>query len=86
VFEAAGAAACLITDYWEGIELFLEPEREVLVADSGEAVADLLGSLSAERAARIGRAARERVLREHTYAHRAAQLQDALFAQGLVIA
>jgi spore maturation protein CgeB len=30
VFEAAGAGACLITDYWEGIEQFLEPEREVL--------------------------------------------------------
>ena len=25
VFEAAGAGACLITDAWEGIELFLEP-------------------------------------------------------------
>ena len=25
VFEAAGAAACIITDAWEGIELFLEP-------------------------------------------------------------
>ncbi len=32
VFEAAGAGACLITDAWEGIELFLEPDREVLVA------------------------------------------------------
>ena len=32
VFEAAGAGACLITDAWEGIEMFLEPEREVLVA------------------------------------------------------
>ncbi len=25
VFEAAGAGACLITDAWAGIELFLEP-------------------------------------------------------------
>ena len=32
VFEAAGAGACLITDAWEGIELFLEPGEEVLVA------------------------------------------------------
>ena len=32
IFEAAGAAACLITDAWEGIETFLTPEREVLVA------------------------------------------------------
>ena len=39
VFEAAGAGACLITDDWEGIELFLEPGREVLVARDGEEVA-----------------------------------------------
>ncbi|HEX2165203.1 MAG TPA: glycosyltransferase, partial [Thermoanaerobaculia bacterium] len=35
VFEAAGAAACLITDPFEGIERFLEPDREVLVAGGG---------------------------------------------------
>ncbi len=39
VFEAAGAAACLITDAWEGIELFLEPGEEVLVARDGDEVA-----------------------------------------------
>ncbi len=39
VFEAAGAAACLITDAWEGIESFLEPGEEVLVAHSGNEVA-----------------------------------------------
>src|SRR5947199_271703 len=32
VFEAAGAGACLITDAWEGIEEFLDPDSEVLVA------------------------------------------------------
>jgi spore maturation protein CgeB len=35
VFEAAGAGACLVTDHWEGIELFLEPDREILVARTG---------------------------------------------------
>ena len=35
VFEAAGAGACLITDAWEGIELFLRPGEEVLVARDG---------------------------------------------------
>ncbi|MBV9612615.1 MAG: glycosyltransferase, partial [Acidobacteriaceae bacterium] len=34
VFEAAGAGACLITDAWEGIDAFLEPGREVLIAHS----------------------------------------------------
>jgi spore maturation protein CgeB len=78
VFEAAGAAACLITDAWEGIELFLEPGTEVLVAESGEAVAEHVRGLDAARARQIGRAAYERVLAEHTYAHRAAQVEALL--------
>ncbi|MGR3755750.1 MAG: CgeB family protein [Tranquillimonas sp.] len=77
VFEAAGAGACLITDDWEGIELFLEPGREVLVARDGRDVAEHLGRDAAE-ASEIGRRARDRVLRDHTYAARAAQA-DALF-------
>ncbi len=71
VFEAAGAGACVITDAWEGIELFLEPEREVLVARDGRDVADHLACLSPERARAIGGAARARILASHTYAQRA---------------
>jgi spore maturation protein CgeB len=78
VFEAAGAGACLITDAWQGIDLFLEPGTEVLVAADGEEVASLVDSLDRERAAAIGAAARARVLREHTYAERAAQVDDLL--------
>jgi spore maturation protein CgeB len=74
LFEAAGAGACLITDAWEGIEMFLEPGREVLVAADGDQVAALVELLDPERAATIGRAARKRICAEHTYAHRAAQL------------
>ncbi|MBW4561502.1 MAG: glycosyltransferase [Mojavia pulchra JT2-VF2] len=80
VFEAAGAGACLITDKWEGIEQFLEPEKEILVAQNGEEVAEKLRSLSPEHARSIGTAARQRVLAEHTYAHRAAQLEVLLGA------
>jgi spore maturation protein CgeB len=78
VFEAAGAAACLITDTWAGIEGFLEPGREVLLAASGAEVAAHLDALDARRAAAIGRAAFRRVLAHHTYAHRAAQLEGVL--------
>ena len=81
VFETAGAAACLISDDWVGIDMFLEPGREVLLAADGEAVAEHLTALTAERAARIGAAARKRVLAEHTYAHRAAQVERVLDAQ-----
>ena len=77
VFEAAGAGACLITDFWEGIELFLEPGEEVLVAHDGAEVAAHVADLTPEHARSIGDAALSRVLRDHTYAQRAAQL-DAL--------
>jgi spore maturation protein CgeB len=75
IFEAAGAAACLITDAWEGIETFLEPEREVLVARSGAEVSAHLDRLDRRTARRIGQAACRRVLAQHTYAHRAALLE-----------
>ncbi|MFP4143821.1 MAG: glycosyltransferase [Phycisphaeraceae bacterium] len=78
VFEAAGAGACLITDHWEGIEQFLEPNREVLVAKDGQDVANHLAELTPERARGIGSAARQRVLGEHTYAHRARELETLL--------
>jgi spore maturation protein CgeB len=78
VFEAAGAGACLITDAWDGIEQFLEPDLEVLVAHDGEEVADLLRGLTPGRARMIGDAARLRVLSEHTYEHRIAQLDQVL--------
>jgi spore maturation protein CgeB len=78
VFEAAGAAACLITDAWEGLETFFEPGREVLVAQGGEEVADRLSALDAGSSRRIGRAAYARVLAEHTYAHRAKQVDEVL--------
>ncbi len=80
VFEAAGAAACLITDAWEGIELFLNPDEEVLVARDGQDVADHLAALTPERAKAIGEAALTRVRAEHTYDLRGAQV-DALFRE-----
>ena len=85
VFEAAGAGACLITDAWEGIALFLEPGREVLVAASGEEVAEALMRLTPGRARAIAKAARTRILTEHTYARRALQVDgilDSLALQG----
>ncbi len=78
MFEAAGAAACLITDAWEGIELFLKPDEEVLVARDGQDVAEHVRSLTSERARDIGQAALARVLAEHTYAQRAVQADEVL--------
>jgi spore maturation protein CgeB len=75
VFEAAGAESCLLTDAWEGIEEFLEPDRECLVCRSGEEVVARLTGLDPARAGQIGAAARKRVLRDHTYDRRGAQVE-----------
>ena len=80
VFEAAGAGACLITDAWEGLELFLKPDEEVLVARDGADVAEHVASLTRERAEAIGQRALRRVLGEHTYERRGDQV-DALLRQ-----
>ena len=78
IFEAAGAGACIISDAWEGVGLFLEPGREILVAKDGGEVAELLSGLDEAAGRRIGEAARRRVLAEHSYAHRAALVEAVL--------
>lgn len=78
VFEAVGAGACLITDAARGIEQFLAPGSEVLVAANGEEVVAHLASLRPSRALMVASAARRRVLRHHTYAHRVAALEAVL--------
>jgi spore maturation protein CgeB len=78
VFEVAGAGGCLITDAWEGIEYFLEPGRECLVVRDGCEVSEQLRSLGRRRAQEIGKAALRRVRAEHTYAHRAGEVEAVL--------
>jgi spore maturation protein CgeB len=78
VFEAAGVGACLITDAWQGLEDFLIPGEECLVAASGEEVEVHLSALDERRARAIGEAARRKILAQHTYAHRAREVQAVL--------
>ena len=78
VFEAAGAAACLITDTWDGIGEFFALGTEILVAASAEDVARLLRETTEEQAAEIGKGMRTRALRDHTYTLRAQQVHSIL--------
>jgi len=78
IFEAEGAAACIVSDRWAGIEAFLEPDREILLADGGADVAAIVDGLDPGEARAIGERARRRVLEKHTYAHRAAELEALL--------
>jgi spore maturation protein CgeB len=73
LFEAAACGAPVLSDEWDGLSTFYKPGREILVA---RGTADALDALDRDDAelARIGRAARERTLAEHTSEHRAAEL------------
>ncbi|MFU8814911.1 MAG: CgeB family protein [Pseudomonadales bacterium] len=78
IFEAAGAGACIVSDAWEGIDWFLEPGAEILLAHDGAEVARWLCSVEPDQAQEIGRRARLRVLDQHTYDHRALSVEQAL--------
>jgi len=84
VFEAAGAGACLITDHFVGVETFFEPDEEILVARDGEEVAEHVRTLTPERAKKIGQSALRHVLAEHTYDHRAGQVEAVLEGRSVV--
>ncbi len=75
-FELSSMAACIVSNPYLGLETWFEPGKEiVLVQDAAESVERyrwLLAHESERRA--IGVAARARVLKEHTFRHRAAQL------------
>jgi len=75
-FELASAGAAIVSNPYNGIERWFEPGSELIVVDDAEQAAnayrDLLGDPA--QAEELGRRARERVLDEHTYRHRARQL------------
>ncbi|MGE5419940.1 MAG: glycosyltransferase [Chloroflexota bacterium] len=74
VFEAAAAGACVITDYWDGIDEFFSPGKEILVARNSNEVEYFISDICREEAAEIGYAALKRVLQYHTYEKRAGLL------------
>jgi spore maturation protein CgeB len=78
VFEAAGAAACLITDAWTGVEQFFEPGREILVAHGADDIVGYLREISPADAHGIGSAMHRRALRDHVYESRAKLVDEIL--------
>lgn len=82
VFEAAGAAACLITDSWPGIDFFFEPEKEILIASSAEEIVRRLRNLDSEQCREIGHAMRKRALKEHSYELRVKSVDSILKDSG----
>ena len=75
LFEAAACGTPVISDYWDGLEHFFEPGRDILIARSADDVAAILHDVPDATRAAIGQQARRRVLARHTAAHRAAELE-----------
>lgn len=80
IFEAAGAGACVLGAMGSGIERYLEPAKEFLPVRGSDDVVRALSLVTRTRIREIGRQARARVLRAHTYDERAADLLAALEA------
>lgn len=73
LFEAAICGTPVLSDGWAGLDAFFAPDTEILIADGTDGVLGALDRSDAELDA-VGRAARERVLAEHTSDHRASEL------------
>lgn len=82
LFEAAACGVPIISDAWPGMAELFTPGSEILVASQTEEVLSFLHELEPEQLARVAGRARERVMRMHTGAHRAMQL-EAYVAQAL---
>jgi spore maturation protein CgeB len=75
LFEAAACGAPIISDWWEGLDEFFARDSEIFIATCAE---DVLAALQSDDAqlSLIARAARARVLAEHTGAQRAIQFEQ----------
>jgi len=78
LFEAAACAAAIASDNWPGLETFLSPGREILLATGSDDIVRYLNNYDQAELRRIGRAARERVLAEHTSDVRAREFEHAV--------
>lgn len=75
LFEAAACGVPIISDNWPGIREFFLPGEEILTAHSAKKVLEYLWDIEPQEAQEIAERGRRRVLREHTAAHRVAELE-----------
>lgn len=83
LFEAAGCGAAIISDSWPGLETFLMPQQEILLAETADEVIRYLEDINLDEARAIGRRAQERVMAEHTAEKRALEFEDYVGAKTL---
>jgi spore maturation protein CgeB len=73
LFEAAACGTPIVSDWWQGLDQFFEPEKEILIARSTEDVIRAI-HLSAEELGKLSQASQKRALAQHTSTNRAAEL------------
>jgi spore maturation protein CgeB len=78
LFEAAACGAAIASDNWPGLETFLLPGREILLATGSDDIVRYLNNYDERELRRVGRAARERVLAGHTSEVRAREFEHAV--------
>jgi spore maturation protein CgeB len=76
LFEAAACGLPIISDAWPGLDTIFAPGREILVVRDGSDVLRHLREMDETERRCIAENARQRVLRSHTAAHRAALLES----------
>jgi spore maturation protein CgeB len=75
LFEAAACGTAIVSDNWPGLDHFFSPGEEILLPTCTDDVIRYLTELSDSEIRQIGQAAQERVLSEHTSAHRALEFE-----------
>ncbi|MAZ28015.1 MAG: glycosyltransferase [Cytophagaceae bacterium] len=78
LFEAAACAVPVISDKWDGIQTFFDPDSEILLADSTQEVLDYFNSISEQDRKQIGKNARQHILNQHSSTVRAYELEKYL--------
>jgi spore maturation protein CgeB len=76
LFEAAACGTPIISDRWPGLESLLVPHQEILLVDRTADVLEILRRTGEDERLRIAERARQRILAEHTAAHRAAEVEQ----------
>lgn len=77
LFEAAACGVPILSDYWEGLDGFFSPGSEILIAGTVDPTNDAIHAIKRgdHELHRIGQAARDRALSEHTAEKRAEELE-----------
>jgi spore maturation protein CgeB len=78
LFEAAACGAPIASDNWPGLETFFMPGKEILLPTSSDDMVRYLCDSSDDQLRRIGCAAQQRVLAEHTSEIRAREFESAV--------